>query len=230
MPILSNARAFNCLLFAGILLISGALAVKAQEVVDKTVATVGDGVKTELITLSDLRWQLALQPGLSLTPPSSADLDRALQLQIDQRLIALEAQRLPSDPPTDKEVAAKIAEILSYFPSSAEFESRLRAVGFKSIQDDNFEEIIRQRIAIDKYLEFRFRSFIVVTPEDEAAYYRDIYVPDFRRRFPGVLMPTLDEKRPEINRILTEDRVSAAIVAFLDEARARAEIVMISEV
>ena len=43
--------------------------VRAQQIVDKIVATVNDGVKTELITYSDLRWQLALQPGPPLAPP-----------------------------------------------------------------------------------------------------------------------------------------------------------------
>jgi hypothetical protein len=205
-------------------------AIPAQEVVDKTVATVSDGVNTELITLSDLKWQLALQPNVPLDPPSSDDLNNALRIQIDQRLFALEAQRVPSIPPTEKEIADAITEILAFFPSTADFERRLRTVGFSSVTDDNFEAIIRQRIAIEKYLDFRFRSFIVVTPEDEETYYREIFVPDFRRRFPGLLMPTLDEKRAEINNLVTEDRVEAAIEAFLDEARRRAEVVILSEV
>lgn len=205
------------------------ISASAQEVVDKTVATVGDGVRIELITLSDLKWQLALQPNVPLDPPSSADLNRALQLQIDQRLLALEAERLPNNPPKPEEVTAKIEEILARIPTP-EFERRLRTVGFTSITDPKFQEIIRQRIAIDKYLDFRFRSFIVVTPEDEAAYYRDIYVPEYRRRYPDLLMPTLDEKRKEINETLTEDRVAAAIVAFLDEAKSRASVVILSEV
>ena len=66
--------------------------IKAQIIVDKTVATVGDGVGVpELITYSDLLWQLAIQPNVPLTPPSSEDLNRALQLLINQRLFALEA-------------------------------------------------------------------------------------------------------------------------------------------
>ncbi|MDM7923670.1 MAG: hypothetical protein QUS14_15330 [Pyrinomonadaceae bacterium] len=218
---------FSGTLLLVMLAVSG---VAGQQVVDKTVASVSDGVRTELITLSDLKWQLALQPNVSLGSPASVDLNRALQLQIDQRLIALEAERLPSNPPSDAEIAAKIAEILKYFPSTAEFETRLRSVGFTSIKDANFEQIIRQRIAIDKYLDFRFRSFIVVTPQDEEAYYRDIFVPDFRRRFPGLVPPELEEKRAEIRQILTEERVEAAIITFLDEARNRAEIIIISEV
>ena len=51
------------------------------------VATVNAGVRTDLITYSDLMWQLALQPNTQLDNPTSADLNRALRLLIDQRLI-----------------------------------------------------------------------------------------------------------------------------------------------
>lgn len=202
----------------------------AQQVVDKTVATVTDGVRTELITLSDLKWQLALQPNVQLTPPSSEDLNRALRLLIDQRLFALEAERLPRDPATKAEITAKINELVSYFPTAAEFERRLNLVGFKSVSDPNFEQIIAQRIAIDKYLAFRFRSFIVVTAEDEAQYYRNTYVPEFRRRNPGVIVPSLESRRAQIVEAITEQRVGQQIETFLDEAKRRVEIIILSPV
>jgi hypothetical protein len=198
--------------------------------VDKTVATVADGVRTELITYSDLKWQLALQPNVPLNPPSSEDLNRALRLLIDQRLFALEAERLPRDPATKAEINAKISELLSYFPTPGEFEQRLKRVGFKSVSDPNFEQIVAQRIAIDKYLTFRFRSFIVITAEDEATYYRDFYVPEFRRKNPGVIVPTLQSRRAAIVEALTEARVAQQIEAFLDEAKRRSQIVILSPV
>jgi hypothetical protein len=204
--------------------------IAAQEVVDKTVATVSDNVKTELITYSDLLWQLALQPETPLRPPTSADLNNALQTLIDQRLIALEAERLPSIAPTDEEVKAEIKRVLDQFRSTAEFENRLRVVGFDSISDDNFQSIMRQRVAIEKYLNFRFRSFVIVTPEDEAKYYRDVYVPDFRKRNPGLLLPPINEKRAEINKILTEGKIAEDIKKFLEDAKLRAEIEILFEV
>src|SRR5437868_2207706 len=85
-------------LFAAVLFFS--MVAVAQQMVDKTVATLTDGVRTELITYSDLKWQLALQPNVTINPPSSEDLNRALRLLIDQRLFALEAERLPRDPAT----------------------------------------------------------------------------------------------------------------------------------
>lgn len=201
-----------------------------QQVVDKIVATVSDGIDPEIITLSDLRWQLALQPNIDLESADSETLNRALELQINQRIFALEAKKLPRTSATEKEINDKIMELLTYFRSPVEFENRLKAVGFRSIKDDNFERMIEQRIAIDKYLDFRFRTFVVVSAEEEAAYYRDFYEPDFRARFPGVIVPTLDEKRAEINEILTEDRVGADIEAFLDEAKRRVEIEILSRV
>ncbi len=205
--------------------------INAQTVVDKTVATVGDGVGVpELVTYSDLLWQLALQPNIPLTPPTSEDLNRVLQLSINQRLFALEAKRLPGAEITETEIQNKIKEILSYFPSTAEFEKRLRIVGFDSVRDENFLEIIRQRIAIDKYLEFRFRSFIVITQEDEMKYYREVFTPDFRKQNSGRLLPPFDEVRTQINQSLTEDKVAAEIEKFLDEAKRRTEIVVLNEV
>jgi len=101
---------------------------------------------------------------------------------------------------------------------------------FTSVKDPNFQRIIVDRLAIEKYLDFRFRSFIVITPEDEAKYYRDVFVPDFRRRYPGVLVPGLDEKRPEIRGTLTEEKVASAIEAFLDDAKRRVQIVILNSV
>lgn len=217
------------LVLTGVFIASFSGLVFGQEIIDRTVATVNDGVRTELITYSDLLWQIAMQPNAPLDPPRTEDLNAALLRLIDQRLFALEAERLPRPAPAEKEISDEIGKTLKYFPSTAVFEQRLKRVGFDSIKDDNFERIIARRVSINNYIDFRFRSFTVVTPEDEAKYYRDEFVPDFRKRFPGLLMPTLDEKRREIHAILTEDRVAARIEAFLDDAKRRVEIDILTE-
>src|SRR5262245_43759990 len=73
-----------------------AASICSAQVVDKMVATVNAGVRTDLITYSDLLWQLALQPSTRLENPTSEDLNRALLLVIDQRLILQEAEKLPT--------------------------------------------------------------------------------------------------------------------------------------
>jgi hypothetical protein len=200
---------------------------RAQEVVDKTVATINGGVRLDVITYSDLVWQIALQPSSPVSNPSSDELNRALQLIINQRLILQEAEKLPPIAPTAKEIEDELANLVKQFPTPAAFEERARRVGLST---ERLREIIRQRVAINKYLDFRFRSFTVVTPQEVADYYRDVFVPRWRARTPGVIVPTLEEVRDRIEATLTEDKIESDTDAFLDAARERAEIVILNPV
>jgi hypothetical protein len=183
-----------------------------------------------LITYSDLLWQLALQPATPLTSPRSEDLNAALQSLINQRLILQEAEKLPAIAPSDEEITAAIKELVARFPSPAEFEQRLRTVGFTSVGDEQFKELIGRRVRIEKYLNFRFRSFTVVTAEEEASYYTREFVPRFKREAPGRIVPTLEEVRAQINSTLTEAKIESDTDAFIDNARENAEIVILSPV
>jgi hypothetical protein len=201
--------------------------VAGQKVVDKMIATVNAGVKTELITYSDLLWQLALQPNTQLDNPTSADLNRALRLLIDQRLILQEAEKLPSIAQTAKEIMDARDELVRQFSSQADFQQRLLRVGLTS---EKLDEIIEQRLKMEKYLDFRFRSFVVISQSEIADYYRDVFVPRLRARAPGQIVPTLEEARAQIEKTLTEAKIESDTDAFLDTARERAEIVMLNPI
>ncbi|MCZ2390741.1 MAG: hypothetical protein LC113_06645 [Acidobacteria bacterium] len=203
--------------------------IHGQTVVDKTVATVSDGVRTDVILYSEILWQLALQPGSSIANPTKEDLNTALESLINQQLFALEALRLPRTKPTEKEIQAEIKVILSRFPSTAAFEERLRAVGFSSVTDDDFVELISKRVAINDFVDFRFRSFVIVNPDEVERYYNETFVPEFRRRQPGVVIPTLESQRASIRSLLVEDKVALRIESFLDDRKRQAEIVILSE-
>src|SRR5687768_6491641 len=153
----------------------------AQQVVDKMVATVNAGVRTELITYSDLLWQLALQPDTPIDNPTSADLNKALKILIDHRSILQEAEKLPTIAPTQKEVSDARDELARYFPAPAEFQERLRKVGLTS---EKLDEIIEQRLKMEKYLSFRFQNFVVISQAEITDYYNSVYVPRFKARFP----------------------------------------------
>ena len=208
-----------------VLLSASASVCSAQRIVDKMVATVNAGVRTDLITYSDLMWQLALQPNTPLDNPTSEDLNRALRLLIDQDLILQEAERIPTIVPTQKEVTDARDEFTRLFPSVPEFQQRIQRVGLTA---EKLDEIIERRLKMEKYLDFRFRNFVVISQKEIADYYRDVYVPRFRVQFPGRIVPTQEQARAEIDRALTETKIESEIDAFLDTARERAEIVMLS--
>jgi len=199
----------------------------AQQVVDKMVATVNAGVRTDLITYSDLMWQLALQPRTVLDNPSSADLNRALRLLVDQRLILQEAEKIPTIIPTQREVSDARDELARNFTSVTEFQERLQRVGLTS---EKLNEIVEQRLKMEKYLDFRFRNFVVISQKEIADYYRDVYTPRVQARLPGRIVPSLEQVRDEIEKTLMEAKIESDTDAFLDQARERAEIVTLNPV
>src|SRR5882724_9307329 len=119
-----------CLLLAVFWLLP--IPVAAQQVVDKMVATINAGARTDLITYSDLMWQLALEPNTPLDNPTSADLNRALRLVIDQRLILQEAEKLPTIAPTAQEIKDEREEYSKLFSSETQFQQPVLRVGLTS--------------------------------------------------------------------------------------------------
>ena len=193
------------------------------EVVDRMVAIVNE---SELITYTDLLWQLALQPNVPIDSPRREDLARALELLIDQRLVVQEAEKLPHVHATEEEMRKAEAELVNRFPSQAEFQRRLERVGMTAAQ---LREIIHERIDMEKYLDFRFRSFTVVTPQEVEAYYKEVYVPRHRRTRPGVVVPELKGVYNEIQSELVERKIESDTDDFLEEARAAAQITVLDE-
>jgi len=192
------------------------------KVVDYMVATVNGS----LVTYSDLVWQLALQPNTLLDNPRREDLQRALETIIEQRLVFQDAEKLPHIHATDKEIEVAIAELLRLFPSQEEFRQRMARTGLTS---ERLREIVSERVEIEKYLDFRFRSFTVVAAKEINEYYRDTYVPQFRKRLPGAVVPKITDVRAQIEKQLIELRVGSDLQKYIDERRERAEIVILQQ-
>ena len=211
----------HCLLLTAYCLLPSA--VSAQVVVDKTVATVNNGSLAipDLITYSDLVWQLALQPNAPIERPTSQQLNHALELLKDQRLILLEANKLPGAEITPKEVESRRDELAREFGSEAALRERMDRVGLSS---DQLVEILRDRIAIDRYIDFRFRAFVLITDKEITAYYNEVYG---RQRNSGTIVPTLEQKRSEIEQKLTEEKIASQIGTFIDNLREHAEIIVL---
>ena len=210
-------------------------AAKAQALPDKMVASVTNGSRAtpDLITYSDLVWQLALEPDTpSSERPTSAQLNRALRLVEDQLLILQEARKLPSADTTeanaarDAEVIRKRNELAQAFGSAAQLEQRMTRVGLTSEQLDL---ILRDRVMVEQYLDFRFRAFAVVTDREIQDRYNQKYG---RLRNSGQIVPTLEQVRPQIERELMEEKIEGEIDKFIDELREQpgTEVVILNPV
>lgn len=195
-------------------------------VLDETVATVNG----DLITRSDVLWNLAVDP--SVRPEDFwTERSRELMLRtlVDQRLLLEEIGKLPLEPVTDQEVAKARADLAARFNTPDDptrFERRTKLVG---LVEARLDEILRNRLLIEKYVDFRFRSFVVVTEPEVVRYYETEIKPKLQER--GVVLTDKDfaDARPQIERALTEEKISSSVDAYLEEARTRAEIVRLDK-
>src|SRR5438067_4685436 len=195
---------------------------RAQVIADKMVATVTNGSRPtpDLITYSDLVWQLALEPAIPFSEkPSSANLNHALRELEDQLLILQEARKLPSaDSPEaiaqrDKEVQTRRDELAQALSGAGRLQERMTRVGLTSEQLDL---ILRDRVMMDQYLDFRFRAFAVVTTKEITDRYNETYG---RQRNSGRIVPTLEEVRSRIEHDVMEEKIAAEIDKFVDNLR-----------
>ena len=207
----------------------------AQTVTDKMVASVTNGSRAnpDLISYSDLVWQLALEPARPLIEqPASADLNHALRLLEDQLLILQEARKLPiaatdqAREDFDNAVKRKRDELAQAFGSATLLQERMARVGLTS---EHLDAILRDRVTVERYLDFRFRAFVLISTKEITDRYNQKYA---RLRNSGRIVPTLDEERNHIEQELTEEKIASEIDTFVDSLRDQpgTEIVTISPV
>jgi hypothetical protein len=220
----------SCLLLTAVCFLPSV--VRAQTVSDKMVASVTNGARAtpDLISYSDLVWQLALEPSRPLVnQPASADLNHALRLLEDQLLILQEARKLPTadtDKALDTEVKKQRDQLAQAFGSAALLQERMSRVGLSSEQLD---AILRDRVTVEKYLDFRFRAFVLISQKEITDRYNQEYA---RLRNSGRIVPTLEQVRGRVEQELTEEKITSEIDAFVDSLREQpgTEIVIISPV
>jgi hypothetical protein len=201
---------------------------QAQQIVDQILTLVNN----EPIMRTDLLWSIAMDPQApSPVGPVGRDLlSRKLEVMIDERLIAQEAARIPTAEIAQEEIDKKRAELIRSFRSEAEFRERIGSVG---LTPQKLDELLRQRILIDRFVDFRFRSFVLVTAQEIQQEYERNFVPEMRRR--GQIPTGLDERlekgtvREQLAERLKVKKIDEEIERWLAAARQRADIVQIAE-
>ena len=81
------------------------------------------------------------------------------------------------------------------------------------LTSEKLDEILEQRVRIEKYSNFRFRNFVLITQKEISDYYNQVYVPRVRAR--GQIVPKLEEAQAEIERILQEAKIESDTDRFL---------------
>jgi hypothetical protein len=163
------------------------------EIVERVVAVVDE----RPLLLSDLRALMAVR-GLGEA--------EALEAAIDERLMHLEAARLPQAEVTPEEEDRALALLLETRP-------RLR----DEVREPDLRRLLRRQLAILKYVEFRFRPQVRVSDDEVRRAWSQEQAGD-----PAGL--ALEDAQEQIRSRLERRALDERIEAWVKELRARADV------
>jgi hypothetical protein len=105
-------------------------------------------------------------------------------------------------------------------------QDRMARVG---LSNEQLDLILRDRVMVDQYLDFRFRAFTIVTDKEIQDRYDQTYG---GLKNSGRIVPKLEDVRSRIKDELTEQKIEGDIDKFVDDLRDQpgTEIVVLNPV
>ncbi|MBL8148498.1 MAG: hypothetical protein JNN15_01045 [Blastocatellia bacterium] len=198
-------------------------ATKNSLIVDQIVATING----EPITQSDIVWALVLDPSIDEGSISGQNYREMLERLIDQRLFLSEAARIPNILPTQADISREIGVLIKQFSSEDDFYKRIRKYG---INAETLIDLIGKRLLILNYIDFRFRSFAIITDEEIQNYFQNILKPKLSVSGKRTGETPTEKERSLIEQILIEEKVDKEIEKFLENSRQRADISLLTDI
>ncbi len=189
------------------------------EVLDRLAVTVDE----RAITLSDVLSEIRLTAFLDGAPVEfTAQRKReAAERLVEQHLLQsdMELTRFPA--PSPEEVREFFEQVRkSRAPDEATWRAELTRY---QITEAELREHLARRLALLRYVEFRFRPEVQLGEGDIQQYLRDRILPLVRRTAGGAVLPD-EEARRAAEEGLTAERVNQLVDRWLEDARRRSKI------
>jgi len=194
----------------------------AGEVLDRVVAIVNNTP----IFQSDWEFALRCEALMDGREPESLDASEqraVFDRLVDQELLHEQMRGYMTTTVTDEEVAARMKEVRQQIEGGKSDPQVWQAMLRKAdVTEVELEGRIRKQLEVLGFLDSRFRPTTRVDFRAIQTYYREQFLPELHRQG-GQDIP-LNEVAPKIREILTQQRMSEQINAWLQTLREQADI------
>lgn len=197
----------------------------AGEVLDRIVATVNG----QIILQSD--WQQALRyeafaSARTMEKITATDRKAALDRLIDQELLRQQMRASDAPAATAQEVANRIAEIRKQYLGADSEQEWQRVLKQYGLAESELQRRVALEIELLGLVDARLRPGVNIDSASIESYYSRQLLPQLRQE--GAKTVPLAEVTPKIKELLTQEKVSELLVAWLQTLRAGSEIETLS--
>ena len=187
------------------------------EIIDRIAVSVGNQVITEVQIVDDIR--IAAFLGDNAADIRQLEKKAAAERLIEQTLVRREMELSHFPLPDLSEVDPIEQDLRTKYGSAADFKQALSKAG---IDEANLKRHLWWQLTLLRFIEYRFRPSVQIQDSAIKAEYEKRRA-DWEQE--GVKpIPSLEDSRTDIERILTEDRVDRAMNRWLGDSRTRVEI------
>lgn len=192
-------------------------------IIDRIAVTVGKHVISEGDVLLDLR----IVAFLDQKPvDASADQKRkAADRIVDQYLLLQEASTSRQQLPTPADAQQLLDQVKTQYVTETEYRAALARY---SITEAELSEHLLNGIRALRFADLRFRPEVQLSDDDLHEYYDSMAV-QWRRANPAQV-PTFEASRDQIEKLLTDQRVTQALDRWLGTTRSETQILYKEEV
>ena len=193
----------------------------AGEVIDGVVAS----VNRNPILRSDWDEAVRFEAFMQQRPVSEmtdSDRMRALQRLIDRQLLNAQMGDANYMRPTDDALAQDIAKLraqVSNGKDDAAWRGLLTSYG---LDEEILKQHLRDEVQVMNFIEVRLRPNVHINEDEVESYYNRQLVPDVQQN--GGKPVALDEVKPRIQELLTQQRIDELLDAWLHNLRQQAQI------
>lgn len=192
---------------------------RAEEILDRTVAVVGD----RAITLSEVEEQLALE-ALDQGAPAETTPQRyreVVERLIRLRLVQREMSLAGFSGTMDDEVQRQWEAMQETFGGDAAFQKALAQQG---LTEHTMRGFLRQQLDFQQFVDFRFRTGLLITREEVESFYEKEYKP----RLPAsVEPPSIEQVYAKLEAELLDRRVDPMLEDWINRVRAQTRITIV---
>ena len=194
----------------------------AQEIIDRVVTVVNGRVITQNDWDEQEHFE-ALAQGHPASPAQHSP--AALERLIDRVLLLQQMAELNFRPPAPELVQQEVALIkkqLTPEQTGTEEAWRKTLVSY-GLPEEDFDQLVTEQANVLRFIDVRFRSNMRIAQFEIENYYRDNFIPEFKKESKGT-PPPLKDVQGKIQQVLIEQRVSEGLNSFVQSLRAQAVI------
>jgi hypothetical protein len=199
------------------LLITVLIAAAHAEILDRVAVTVGKHVITEGDILLDLRIAAFLDQ--KPVDVSGDQKRKTADRLVDQYLLLQEALTSRQPLPTAADAHLLLDQVKAQYATETEYRA---ALARSSITEEQLSEHLLNGIRALRFADLRFRPEVQLTSDDLREYY-DSMAAQWRRANPAQV-PTFEASHDQIEKLLTDQRVTQALDRWLGTTRAETQI------